>query len=297
MAGESVIERLRKPEYTGVNRCIPCTVVNLGLAFGAAVAVQVAVVLTRGEASVAILGSLTVLSVSVAAIYLRGYLVPGTPWLTATLFPDWLLRRFDKRPERGVPVWGSVHDDPIGDGFDAEATLAEMGVASGDAQADGGTGEDRTPTDDRGLTDEFLSTWRDRVADARRGDAPRTDLARVLDVDPDDLSVTGQGDVFEAHVDGRQIGEWNSRAAVLADVATAAVLDERTGAWDDLAVGERGRVLRAVRARLDHCPACESEIERGRAVGESCCPHVEVVRATCRSCGARVFERERPAGE
>jgi hypothetical protein len=41
-----------------------------------------------------------VLAGSLALVYLRGYLVPGTPAFTKRYFPDWLLAWFDKTPER-----------------------------------------------------------------------------------------------------------------------------------------------------------------------------------------------------
>lgn len=82
----AMLSRIRQPAYTGDNRCTPCTAVNFAIA--AAVSVLVMVVSLPAAGVVFVL--------SIGTIYLRGYLVPGTPRLTKQHFPDWLLRRFDK---------------------------------------------------------------------------------------------------------------------------------------------------------------------------------------------------------
>jgi hypothetical protein len=83
-----VLDTLGQPEYTGENRCLPCTALNL------AVAVGVAVVVGRRRRAVA--GAW--LAVAVALIALRGYLVPGTPELTKRYLPDRVLAWFGKDP-------------------------------------------------------------------------------------------------------------------------------------------------------------------------------------------------------
>ncbi|RLM40921.1 hypothetical protein DVK00_20805, partial [Haloarcula sp. Atlit-47R] len=65
----SVFDALRRPEHTGENRCLPCTAVNavlvvlVGLALG---------VLWPPIGAV-------VIAVGTLLVYLRGYVVPGTP--------------------------------------------------------------------------------------------------------------------------------------------------------------------------------------------------------------------------
>ena len=91
MSVRSALEEIRQPEYTGENRCVPCTIANFAITavFAAAVAL-VSVPLSLGFV-VAALGS----------IWLRGYLVPKTPELTKRYFPEWLLAKFDKEPMPG----------------------------------------------------------------------------------------------------------------------------------------------------------------------------------------------------
>jgi len=89
------LARFKNPEYTGANRCLPCTVVNTLIAAVLAVGVGVGVGTVAGAAPGAVTG-LAAFGVSVAAIYFRGYLVPGTPTLTKRYFPPWLLALFGK---------------------------------------------------------------------------------------------------------------------------------------------------------------------------------------------------------
>lgn len=87
--GASVpLGRLRQPEYTGDNRCWPCTIVNLLITL--ALVVVVAIVSPLAAAAVGLVG--------VVAIALRGYLVPGTPSLTKRYLPQRIRRMFGKDP-------------------------------------------------------------------------------------------------------------------------------------------------------------------------------------------------------
>lgn len=278
MSARRVLDRLRRPEYTGENRCIPCTVVNSVIAVVLAGATQLGVVATGGGAVVALAASAAVLGVAAAAIALRGYLVPGTPWLTRTYFPPWLLARFDKAPEPGATPPQADAD------VDVESTLVGLGAL---APCD--------DEDDLCLTEDFRTAWRSAVADARAADA-RADLARILGVDPDDLAVTEVGDAFEARVEGRRVGQWESRAAVLADVAAAEVLRERAPDWETRRIRERGRLLHGLRLFLERCPTCDGSVALGQGVVESCCRSVDVVTVTCVDCDARLFEIEHGGG-
>jgi|AntDeeMetagen134_2_1112570.scaffolds.fasta_scaffold00809_4 hypothetical protein len=65
-----IIDKLRQPEYTGENRCTPCTAVNVAIATAGGTLVA--------KAKSPVLGT-AAFGVSLGTIYLRGYLVPGTP--------------------------------------------------------------------------------------------------------------------------------------------------------------------------------------------------------------------------
>jgi len=177
-----IVERVRQPEYTGRNRCMPCTAVNLVLvaflAGGGAVAVSV---LSR---PVAPLVGLVLFGLFAATIYLRGYLVPGTPRLTKIYFSDRVLRWFEKEPPATTGAHAGAHtagdastggdvDLPAGpEGeLDVERALERAGVVT-----------ECENEDDLCLEAEFAAAWRERIGTMRDQGTPREDLATVLDV-------------------------------------------------------------------------------------------------------------------
>ncbi len=120
----SRLDDLRAAEHTGENRCVPCTVLNL------AIAVAVGVLVAGGgrkrgiRAPAAIAAGVLTVALATLVIVLRGYLVPGTPWLTRTFLPDSMLRRFGKElhPEYGImngdATTSDDNDDHRDDGND-----------------------------------------------------------------------------------------------------------------------------------------------------------------------------------
>lgn len=269
-AATQVLDRVRQPEYTGENRCVPCTAVNLVIAVVLALA---AGLLAPARAAPWLGGA--VLAVSLAAIYLRGYLVPGTPWFTRTYFPDWLLRRFDKQPV--APPRTEEGD------LDIEGLLVESGVLAECADVD-----------DLCLAEPAREAWRERIEALQAEDTSVDDLAAVLGVDRERLAVEEFGDAFVARDDGVKVGQWESRAAFLADVAAAPVLADRIDAWEGLDVGQRGELLTGLRLFVERCPACGGDVAIEDDVVRSCCRSFDVVAATCVDCEARLFEAELP---
>jgi hypothetical protein len=267
----SAVDRLRQPEYTGENRCIPCTIANVAIAVVAAAAVVAGGAAAGATAAGAAAGGLLLLA-SLAAIYLRGYLVPGTPTLTKRYFPDRVLAKFDK-PEFDEPT-GEVPDD-----VDPEATLLEAGVV-----------EPCERVDDLCLDDGFREAWHDAMSmdEADR----RSALAAQLDVAPEELRIDVHGEAFVAYHDGHRVGQWESRAALLADLGAAETLPAWVDEWDRLPVDARSQLLAGLRIFLDECPDCGGAVEAGRETVESCCRSHDVVAAGCDACGARLLEVE-----
>ena len=169
-----VVDDLKQPEYTGENRCVPCTILNLAIA--AAVGWLVA---RRSK----IAGVLAV-GISIVLIYLRGYLVPGTPTLTKRYLPPEVLRWFGKEPHPDLAGgWGAAprlaaYPDRAAhapaateDGTDALEAADELDAADADGKPAGDTADAPTPaggndesaaeTDDRepagDATDELVS--------------------------------------------------------------------------------------------------------------------------------------------
>jgi len=270
------IEPLREPDYTGENRCLPCTVLNAAIAAALAGGVGAAAAARHGTLPGTLLA--TVLLVAFAAvIYLQGYLVPGTPRLTRAYLPDRVLGWFGKAPSAGNgPGEGAV---------DVERVLEQAGAVT-----------EPEREDDLRLTEGFHAAWRDRIADLRERESVGGDLAAVLGVDPNRLLLKEFDGIFVAYLDARdnRVGEWESRAACLADVAAANELRTRYDGWGDLGADERGAVLNSLRVFLQRCPACDGAVTVDEEVVASCCRSVDVLAGTCRGCGARVFEVEHP---
>lgn len=275
------VARLRNPQYTGENRCVPCTVLNVVIA--AVAAAILAIVVPLDGAGAAVVGGAALLTAA-AVIYLRGYLLPGTPWFTRTYFPDWVLRYFD-------------HHEPTPQADDVEPAevLETVGAVT-----------ECEDVDDLCLTDGFREAWHARIAHLRDTDTSRPELAGILGIPVEALAVEPHGDAFIAMADGgemadegftgrRRVGQWESRGAFLADVAGARVIGERYEGWDRLSPRQRGQVLNGLRIFLDRCPSCDGTVSIGEETVRSCCRSKEVVAVTCEDCGDRLFEAEQPA--
>ncbi len=257
--------RFRRPEYTGENRCFPCTVAN----------VIITTLLAGLVAAVSLPVAAAVLLGGLAAIYFRGYLIPGTPVLTKRYFPEPVLRAFDKHEEPDPPTFV--------DDTDVETFL--VGVDAIEPCRDG---------QDLCLTDGFRQDWQERIDRQRTEveDGGVGTLFESLNIDPARVEVTAHDDAYDAYVDDVRVGQWESRAAYLADVGADAELRERHPGWRQLDFEARTEVLGALRLWLDWCPACGGPVTLGEETVESCCRSFDVLAATCESCGARVFEAQ-----
>jgi hypothetical protein len=260
------LDRLRQPAYTGQNRCLPCTAVN-----GA-----IAVVLAGAAAVVSPVAGAVVLALSAGAIWLRGYLVPGTPELTKRYMPLWLLDAFGKAPEPARTGEGDI---------DPEATLREAGAIAECADVD-----------DLCLTDGFAEAWYDRM-DRLQGDESRQKevLVELVGMAPEELYFD-QGDrsgtvyVRVGDDDGEELGFWMSRAAAVADMAAALELRDRWPGWRELDFDERNTLVTSLRVFVESCPECGAPVTAQEKMVESCCWSGEVMVAECEDCEARLFE-------
>jgi hypothetical protein len=269
----TVIESLRNPEYTGENRCVPCTITNVAIAAVGALALS----------ALAVPLGATFLLGGLLAIYLRGYLVPGTPAFTRRYFPDWLLAVFDKGEADPADV-------------DVEGTLVAAGVL-----VDG--------PEDLELSPAFAAAWDERLRemDADRvglndgagptihGDSPAVgvaDLAELTGLDPDSLVVQRYGEAVVANVGAERIGRWESRAAFVADVAAARELDDWVPHWRSSPLAARSELLGSLRLFLERCPACDGPVTLEQDVVKSCCRNYDVIAVSCAGCGSRLLEAD-----
>jgi hypothetical protein len=265
---EGPLDWLRQPEYTGENRCLPCTVLNTIIAAVLAGGVTAGGWLLT-EPVVGVTAGAGVLAVALGAIYFRGYLVPGTPTLTKQYFPRRVLALFGKAPERTT----------IGTDLDPEQALVSAGAL-----------EPCTDRDDLCLAEEFRGEWYGEVDRLENANAGRERLLDVLGVQKGSVDFEDHGEAFRARVDGNVVGRWESEAAFVADVGAAETLDERIENWETLAVRERSQLLSGLRIFIDSCPTCGGRPDFGTETVESCCTTQEVAAVSCVDCGARLFE-------
>lgn len=263
----TAVESLRQPEYTGENRCTPCTFVNVAIAGVSAIAVSTLSPVV-GVATFVLFAGI---------IYLRGYLVPGTPTLTKRYLPDHVLAWFDKEPTLGEEYALGVDSDSE---VDPEEIL--VGVDALELCEDG---------TDLCLTDEFREAWlahTDRLDES--DETPQAVLADLLGVSSERVSTAERGSSLVAEVDGEQVGRWESRAAFVADMAAERALEERTSGWLELPVDQRSHLLTSLRIFLERCPECNGTVAMQEETVGSCCRSWEVIAGACQNCEARIFE-------
>ncbi|AGB17327.1 hypothetical protein Halru_2752 [Halovivax ruber XH-70] len=275
-----LVDRVRQPEYTGANRCIPCTIVNVVLALAFAIAVG-GVVGIVGRAATGALAASVVLVVSLLAIYVRGYLVPGTPTFTKRYFPDRVLAWFDKEPALASQNDGQTQGDEGSGKFDPERILVDGGVT--------------VPCEDEEdlcLADGLRERWRSHVVDVRQGDRVEQ-VAAFVERDPETITLDddpSEDRIVAVGTEGGAVAHWESEAALVADLAGARLLNEQLPTWADRPLHERGQIVGGLRAFLETCPACDGQISIDEETVESCCRSYEVYAVTCDDCGARLLE-------
>ena len=284
---DGVLARVRQPEYTGENRCVPCTLANCAIAVVLAGAVGYGwLVLGGGGLAVAGLVGVVVLAVSGLSIWLRGYLVPGTPELTKRYVPDWLLAKFDKAPEPGAGGFAGEAEDQRDD-----PTTYDGPTDPETLLLDGGVVEPCADVDDLCLADGFREAWHARMTSLRDTEAEREELAEQLDVEAERVTFEEHaGGAFTAFVDGARVGQWESRAALVADLAAGRELPAWLADWERFPTQVRSQLLGGLRIFLETCPDCEGPVVAGQETVESCCRSYDVVAASCDECGSRLLE-------
>ena len=327
-----LVERLEQPEYTGENRCTPCTILNLLLAAGVS-----ALVGRRNRA----LGLLTFVG-SVALISLRGYLVPGTPELTKRYLPQSVLAAFDKAdpPGEDVPVElaeqaaARVDEAAESEAPDDSSEPSESATAdSVEAADESEPATDETAADDaevlpeREDVEDLMGQSMEEVLSAFGVVQPTEDgedlelvasfreewEAAIEALSEDDERVETLADLFqedeavveiETREDGRYYGlvdgkaqyNWITEAALISDLAAHRTVASEDRRWSVLLPEERLSVLKGFRVFLETCPECGGPIAPTDESVKSCCQSWEVIAVECADCGARVLELPAPDG-
>lgn len=283
-----IVSRLRDPEYTGANRCLPCTVVNLLIAASIAVALG-AVLLPRTGMFTFVPFVVVAFGLFVGVIYLRGYLVPGTPTITKRYFPTRLLALFGKRPpvERTLAATATPVDSVSGESIPGEPVPGE------DNDPPVGAAVVRYDERDADLTPNFRDEWTERMAVLGESEIEAEDVRAAFCAD----SISRYGEQSFV-LNGNQSLRWGSQAALVADVAAAELLRTRLDEWPELDGDRRRSLLMGLRFCLDQCPSCDGRLSVTEDRVDPCCqkPHL-VAESVCDGCGAviadaAVVERE-----
>ncbi|MFW5974546.1 MAG: hypothetical protein ACOCPZ_04125 [Natrialbaceae archaeon] len=273
----SLLEAIRRPEYTGENRCWPCTVTNVTL-----LTVVSGVLWLRGRRR----SAMALTAGGLAAIGLRGYLVPYTP-------------SFAPRLARKLPVDPFGHDDRVEPG--SIASLAEGTPASEPESAEGsppGGEAILAALADAGVLEfldgevsleaDFREEWRREMEALRERDLEG--LAAVADgLTPTWIAVTVAREAVEPGLvldpDEGQL-TYVRRTHAIAELAATRAL---AGRVDDRVARAAGRPLRSL---LERCPLCDQEliITDARCCGESVpAGGSPAEKLLCPACNERVF--------
>lgn len=261
---------------------------------------------------------LAAFAVGAGLVYLRGYLVPGTPQLTKRYLPDGVLAQFDQAPTKGTDVPADVAQraadhalaatdgdetvagiDPGGDGPD---TAANESAAVPESLAGLSVEEllvelsvvEPCGDDDLCLTEAFREDWIEELEGLESEVDRREALASLFEEPVADVEVEYRDeDRPFGLVEGRSRHNWITDAALSADLAAHRVLeaDER---WAALAPRERFRLLKGCRVFLETCPECGGVVAPTDESVESCCRSWKVVAVRCTDCEARLVELPSP---
>lgn len=284
------VTTLHQPEYTGDNRCEPCTILNVVLAG----------LLSSAIARKSRVGGYVAFLVSIGLIYLRGYLVPGTPELTKRYLPPEVLRWFGKEPqlETRSGLGGQSEPSHNADESPAETptgnSLKETeDIDSHDYLLAEGILEPCEDQDDLCLVTEFRTEWDDKIAELADEDLEAGEAGSVLGVerDAEEFEIEQYGDAWALVADSRTLGQWPSQGALLADVGAARVLDTWSTQWSTLAPEQRGQILNGLRLFLEQCPSGPGSVSMNQETVESCCSSHEVITVSCDETGDRLFEQ------
>jgi len=289
-----MFESLKQPEYIGENRCPPCTVVNaaIAVALGAVPMLIPAFTEIGGSptAPVPLAAAGAILAASLATIYFRGYLLPGTPTLTKRYLPDRILGLFDKVPEpapTGVDA-GSVDEsgeEVTEDDLDPEEFLLAVGAV-----------EPCEDSRDLCLTDGFQEAWSARIEDDREEGIDAEKLTGRLGAPEDEYEIKEYHSAWILRNSDRHLGQWPSRAALLADGAAAATLSEWTDRWESLSLPERSELIAGLRVFLEDCPTGDGKVSFDEETVSSCCRERTVLTLSCEETGERLLELPAPEG-
>lgn len=260
------LDAVRRPEYTGENRCLPCTLVN------SAVVLVGSLVLTLVSGPLGLLA----LVVGAALIYLRGYVVPYTPEFAPRLVEPLPVNfHANATTDGGRPAGES---DDLGDDVDGEQLMTALFEAGVLVETEQG-GIDVAP--------DVLEDWEQEMAGLREREDGAV-AAVVADAAPFDAE--GRVEYGGVTVEGEGQQVWLAKPLAIADASAVRALamhgvDPETGA----------AAATPMRMFLRECPECGGDV--AETTYRNCCggtmgvyDNPETPVLACEECDAIVFE-------
>jgi hypothetical protein len=261
-----MIDGLRKSEYTGENRCWPCTVLNISMLLFACACIAR---LLPGTRSCRLGIASMVGAIGGAVITLRGYLVPGTPEFAPKLVA--VLSDSSQPPAEHGSLAGNPDEET---GERALSELLDVGIIHA-------VGESLH------LDERFRTDWREEMEIVRNGDL----AAAVRDAASSSASTktVEDGAFVVVSAGGLETERWLSRPVAIAEVAAV-----RTLAEFDVDPDVRVQSASALRSFLYDCPVCDTPLEEtsaDRCCGSGSSNPLEAPDdvLACPECGQRVF--------
>lgn len=252
----AIVKRFQDPRFTGPNRCLPCTIVN------GAILLVVAGIIVVIEPILSIL----VLVLGASVIALRGYLIPGTPTLTARYLPASILQYFDHHREQ-LPDTEEFGENA---GYTLEELLLEIDAI------------ETCEEDDLCMTDSFRDAWHSKVGELD-GQIDVKRFADAISIPEEEIQHRNEL-LFIQLTPGRQ-QQWGSKLAIISDIAAAEIIQSRLPLWEELPIEEKRAVLEGLRVFIDECPVCGqtvSIIDEETTIG--CCQRAIRYVVRCDHC-------------
>lgn len=251
MVAEALSARIFNPEHTGENRCYPCTIVNIVITFGCGLII--------GHFGNYYISGLLIVT-GLVLIYIRGYLVPGTPSLAQILLPK---RLFSLLP--GEELSKSSNSISI----EIESHLQQHSILEASH-----TGEDK----DFQLHSSIKTRWVHLIRSYQMEEAMEQLQTSVEASDDMEFFAIPEG--YIAMHKGKQIGRWESKQAFLIHMSSFELLDALLPRWDCYRIDEKNLLSVGLRLFTPICP-CGSDITEGMGKIRTCCGSKSVYKIKC----------------
>ncbi len=279
------LENIRKPAYTGKNRCSPCTIINVltAVIIGGIVAKK-----SRRAGQLFFIAALVL-------IYFRGYLIPGTPTFTKRYLPAEILRLFGK--ESTVPTRSGLRGSEFSSKSDANSQETAIGentntIVEGanvnEVLLELGIIEPCEDQKDVCLSDTFAQTW------SRELESLETLSSSVVldafNLPERDISIVNQDTGCRVETEDTLVGTWPSKTALAVDVSAIRALEESHPEWHDLDVSRQSELLSGIRLFVPECPQTGGPVSVDEGTIETCCQEYSVIKLVCESNGEVISE-------